>query len=143
MAAATGRIAYVYFENGELADFALSHSASQSPAHAAKYARKWIEMLRPDVVITEKITSQSRKGSKTHSLIRALAKEAAQHELQDISVVRQQKFANKYKEAEAYAKRFPDLLHVLPRQPKIWEKEPLNTTYFEALALALPIVDGA
>ncbi len=142
ISAATGRVGYVYFENGELADFALSHTASKSPKHASKYAKNWIEMLRPEVVITEKITKRSWKSKNTHALIRAMAREASKHELHDVSVARQQHFPNKYVEADVYTKRFPDLLRVLPRKPKIWQKEPPNTTYFEAIALALPVIDA-
>lgn len=141
IAAASGRVAYVYLEKHQLVDFALSYKASETPTDAARYARKWIELLNPDVVITEKITKHSNKGDNTRALIGAMAREAANHELKDISVVRLQHYPNKYVEAEVYVKRYPDLHAVQPRRPKIWESEPANMTYFEAIALALPVID--
>lgn len=141
IAAATGRVAYTYFEGRKLADFALSYKASETPADAAHYAKRWIEMLDPDVVITEKITKSSNKGDNTHAVIKAMAREAANHVLNEISIARQQLYPNKYVEADVYAKRFPDLNAVLPRKPRIWESEPANMMYFEAIALALPIID--
>lgn len=142
VAAATGRVGYVYFEGGQPIDWALSHKASRSPKDAARYARKWITLLHPDAVITEKVGRHSRKGAKTRALIEAIANEAARHELHDIAVERVQHFANKYDEAAAYAERFPDLLPLLPPRRRIWDKEPPNITYFEAIVLALSVIDA-
>lgn len=139
-AAASGRIGYVCFEDDQLIDWGLSVKASTSPTNAAAYARKPITLLAPDVVVTEKVTNTSRKGAATHALIEALAAEAADHELHDVSVVRQQHYPNKYIEAAAYAERFPEIRSRLPKQPRIWEGEPRNTIYFEAIALALHVL---
>ena len=141
VAAATGRVGYIYFEGGPPVDWALSQKASRSPQDAAAMARRWIAMLTPDVLITEKVGRHSRKGDTTRALIDAIAREAAGHELHDIAVPRQQHHANKYAEAATYAERFPELRPLLPAKRRIWDKEPPNITYFEAIALALPVLD--
>ena len=141
VAAATGRVGYVYFEGGQPVDWALSHKASRSSKDAARYARRWITLLHPDVVITEKVGKHSRKGAKTRALIEAIATEAANHKLHTIAAPRHQPFANKYDEAAAYAERFPELRQLLPATRKIWEKEPPKITYFEAVTLALVVLD--
>ena len=137
--AASGRIAYVYFERSRLRDLSLSSTASASPKNAAKFARRHIIRLNPDVVITEKIAKRSRKGAHTRALVQAMAREAASHEVLDVSIARVQHHANKYAEAESLAKRFPELKSVLPKPRRIWEKEPPALTYFEAAALALEV----
>lgn len=141
IAVATGRTAYVYFEEGQLTDFALSQKASESPALAVRYVRQWISLLSPDVVVTESFTKKSRKGTKTRLLTEAMAREAARHRLNNIRTVRHQHYRNKYAEAGALAIRFPELNRVLPRRPRIWESEPDSISYFEAVALALPTID--
>lgn len=141
VAAATGRIGYVYFEGGQPVDWALTRKASRSPKDAAAYARNWITLLRPDVLITEKVGRHTRKGAKTRALIAAIATEAASHALHDIAVPRQQHYPNKYTEAAVYAERFHELRPLLPAKRRIWDKEPPNITYFEAVALALTVID--
>lgn len=141
VAVSSGRVAYVYFEDGVLTDWALSETASTSTYKARKFAKDWIELLQPNVVITEKNTSASHKGENTQLLIRAIADEAAQHELHDIEVVRHQHYPNKYVEAQELAKRFPDIAHKLPKTRRLWDKEPVNTSYFEAIALALTVIE--
>ena len=54
-----------------------------------------------------------------------------------VSLTREQNQPNKFAEAAALAERFPDLAAWLPRRPKLWEREPRNLVYFEALALAV------
>jgi hypothetical protein len=142
VAAASGRIAYVCFEDRVPLDWALSRKASRSPEEAALALRRWIALLAPDVVINEKVTRRCRKGARTIALIEALTWEAAQHGVHDIAVERRQLFANKYEEAAALAERFSELAPLTPKPRRIWDKEPLKTTYFEAAALALAVIDG-
>ncbi len=140
-AAATGRVGYVFLVDGVLRDWKISKKASQSPQAAQEYATKWIELFRPNVVITEKIKDESRKGEQAKSLIAAIASVAEQHQLLDVVVERVQAFKNKYEEARALVSHFPDLRPQLPKQPRCWQSEPFSTTYFEALALALVVID--
>ena len=59
----------------------------------------------------------------------------------NVAVQRVQRFANKHEEAKALVERFPDILPWKPKRPEIWETEPRNMVYFEALALALEVLD--
>lgn len=67
----------------------------------------------------------------------------ADHEALNVEVIRQQQHANMYEEAAVLAKHYPQLRPWLPKQPPIWMPEPRNTVYFEALAMALQVLDGA
>ena len=53
------------------------------------------------------------------------------------SLTRQQAYPNKFFEANDLAERFPELAAWVPKRPKLWEREPRNLVYFEALALAV------
>lgn len=141
IAVATGRIGYVFFENDELVDWKMSKKASKSSRAARDQVQKWIAFFKPDVLVTEKIGKLTRKGDHAKQIIAAIAKVAADPELLDVSVTRVQHFKNKYEEARALAERFPVIASRVPREPKLWQSEPFGTIYFEAMALALQVVD--
>lgn len=141
IAVATGRVGYVFLIDGALKLFELSCSASKSPKHATKKVQEWIGYLQPDVIITEKITEQSRKGAETHQLIEAITRIADDAPMNNAEVVRERRFPNKYEEAAAHGERFPEIRPWVPKMPPIWLPEPRNTIYFEALSLALVVID--
>ena len=59
----------------------------------------------------------------------------------DLLVTRRFEYRNIYEEAAAIARRYPTLKHKLPKKPRIWETEPRRIIYFEAMALALAVLD--
>jgi hypothetical protein len=142
IAAATGRIGYVFLIGRKLRDWGLSRKASKSAALAADQTKLWIEELNPDVVVTEKIPSTSTKGAKTRYLIEAIQSVASRAHLLDVCVSRPFTFKNKYEEAKHLGERFPEMSIWVPRPRRIWEPEPRNTILFEALALACVVVEG-
>jgi ribosomal protein L17 len=142
IAAATGRIGYVFLIGGKLRDWGLSRKASKSPALAAAQTQTWINELQPDVVVTEKVSTTSTKGTKTRHLIEAIAKVATRAKLLDVAVSRLHTHKNKYEEAKYLGERFPEINAWVPRMRRIWEPEPRNTILFEALALACVVVAG-
>lgn len=142
IAVRTGRVGYVFLIGGRLKDWRLTKVAAANPKLAQAQAETWIEMLRPDVVVTEDVPKQSTKCRKTRELIDAIARVAEEKKLLDARVLRVSLFKNKYEEAEALGKRFPEIAAWVPKKPKIWEKEPPNLIYFEALALALRVLHG-
>jgi len=141
IAAGTGRIGYVFLIGGKLRDWRLSKKASKRPALAAAQTQAWMEELEPDVVVTEKIGEDTGKSEKTIRLIEAVASAAANENLLDVSVPRERAFKNKYEEAQVLGERFPDIKAWIPRKRRIWEPEPRNTIYFEALVLACAVID--
>ena len=141
IAAATGRLGMVFLIGGELMDWRLSRKASRSPALAAAQTTAWIEELRPDVCIAERVPKTSTKGRHSRQLIAAIQSVSAEAPLSDITVLRRQTHDNKYEEAENLAERFPELKACVPRKRRIWESEPRQILLFEALALALTVLD--
>lgn len=141
IAVASGRVGYVLIFSGKPCQWGLSRKAAKDPAEATKRATAWIARFRPDVVVTEKITVGCRKGEKARTIIEAIAAVTADAEVYDVSVPRPRQHANKFAEAEALADRFPALRPWLPPPRQLWESEPRKTTIFEALALAVVVVD--
>jgi hypothetical protein len=142
VAAASGRIAYVYLIGNRLMDWRVSDKASDNEAEAAKSAARWIETLQPDVVVTEDTLGAKKKGRRTKEIIASIAEVASRAEVLDVSVVREQLYPNKYVEAKALAERYPDLQPWLPYRRLLLDNEHRNTVIFEALALAQVILQG-
>ena len=141
IAVATGRIGYVYFIGDTLRDWGLSRKASLSSTLAAEQTQKWINTLAPDVLVSESAEKARRKGNHTKRLLAAISNVASHNYLLDIAVERERTFKDKYTEAKALAEQYPALLPWVPRPRRLWEPEPRNTIYFEALALALKVVE--
>lgn len=136
IAAASGRVGHVLLEDMTVVTWGLSRKASRGEIEAATCAAAWIEWLRPDVVVTEKVLPRSKKSALTRSVIAAMSDVATRADLLHIAVARWQGYPSKFVEAEALARVHPELAHLLPRPRKLWDGEPRRTVYFEALALA-------
>ncbi|MEM7172291.1 MAG: hypothetical protein AAF530_19135 [Pseudomonadota bacterium] len=143
MAVGTGRIGYVFLVDGKLRDWRLSKKASKSPERAAKQAKIWINNLEPDVVVTERIGEHSAKSARTRALIDAITDIDVGRKLLNVKAKRVCSAANKYEEATVLGEQFPEIQAWVPKKPRIWETEPRNTVYFEALALALQVFGPA
>ncbi|RWQ58823.1 hypothetical protein [Mesorhizobium sp.] len=136
VAAASGKVGFAYLNGGQLHDWGLSVKASKSIDQAFAQAKAWLAYYRPDLLIIEHVDQGTRKGNHTRLLIKAVKEAANELNINCASVVRRSRYPNKYAEAAALAQEFPQIEPWLPRPRKIWEPEPRNVIYFEALALA-------
>ncbi len=96
-------------------------------------------MFQPEVAVTEKLSARCRKRGRTLALIPAINEAAREAGALTVSVERVQRHKDKYAEARALARRFPDLSDQVPETPPIWLPEPRPMIIFEALALALSV----
>ncbi|MEM7529639.1 MAG: hypothetical protein AAF416_18545 [Pseudomonadota bacterium] len=142
LAAATGRVGYVYLVGGHVKDWRISEKAAKSPEAAAEAAQKWINELQPDVVVTEKAEQATKKGDKTKAIIAAIASTAEHNYLLDVSVARGHEHPTKYEEAAALAERHPEVAAWVPKKRRLFDNEPRNTVLFEALSLAETVLRG-
>lgn len=133
------RIGYVFLVGRKLKDWQMSRKAARSAIDAVGMVQGWINELRPDVVVSEKVAG-SRKSKQTKEIMASVANLAAQNYVLDITVERKQEFANKYDEADALVALYPELKPWQPKRRKFYNKEPRSTVLFEALALALVIL---
>jgi hypothetical protein len=135
-AAVSGRVGFVLLVGQRLMDWQVSNRAGRTPDAAAAYALARIEQFTPDVVVTEQVDHAKHKGNRAKHIIAAIAYTAADNMVLDVSVVRDQRFANKYEEADALVTRYPDLAPWKPKKRRFFDNEPRNTVLFEALVLA-------
>ncbi|GGD35194.1 hypothetical protein GCM10011358_18960 [Sinisalibacter lacisalsi] len=142
VAAASGRVGYAFLVGDKLRDWHVSYTAAKSPTKAAEEAQKWINRLKPDVVVTEKAAEAARKGKKTKAIIGAIARTAEHNYLLNVSVARVHDYANKYEEAAALAAQYPAIEPWLPKKRRFFDNEPRNTVLFEALSFADTIRRG-
>lgn len=142
IAAATGRVGYVFLIGRRLLDWRVSEKAAMSSTKAAGEAQKWINDLQPEIVVTEKPGPRSKKDGKTLELNAAIARTAGHNYLLDISAERVPERANKYDEAEVLAERYPEIAAWLPEKRRFYDNEPRNIVLFEALMLAETILSG-
>jgi hypothetical protein len=141
VAAATGKVGYVFLTDGKPYDWGVSLKASRSPRLAYKHVTEWIDYYRPQLLITERITSQSRKQEVSRALVNAIMKAAQDANIKWACADRVQTYQNKYVEAEVLVARFPELKAWLPKPRRLWESEPRRIIIFEALSMALSVVD--
>jgi len=137
IAAASGRVGHVLLEDMVVATWGLSRKASRGAGEAEISAAGWIERLRPDIVVTEKILPGSRKGDRSKTVIAAITAVADLADVLNIEVARWQGYESKFAEAKALAEDHPKLAHLVPKVGRPWDPEPRTTLCFEALALAL------
>ena len=142
MAAGTGRVACVLLVQGKLTDWRMSNKGSKSPSLAGTQARAWIETLEPNVVVTRNAEASGTRG-RSPLIVEAMAEAATKAKIISVSLPRPRDFQNKYEEAEALSKSYPDLVAWMPAPRRFFDNEPRNTVLFEALALADRLVrDG-
>lgn len=135
IAASHGKIGFAYLVDGELMDWGLSAKASRSFEEAFKRITAWTVYYRPDILVTERVEEQSRKGAHTRTLIRAAESAANNANADFVEMILPFDGPNKYVAAAALAAEFPQIEPWLPRKRRAWEPEPRNIIYFEALAL--------
>ena len=137
VAVASGKVGYALFVGQRLTDWGTSRIAGLSPKIAQRTMTKWLVRFKPDVVVTEEILRDSRKGERSRLIATSIANIARnQEDLLDVLIKRVQAFPNKYDEAEALAVEFPELTPYVPMRRRLWDTESPHTIMFEAVALA-------
>lgn len=137
LAVASGRAGYVALDGNQLFDWGITVKAAKSAADLSGFVQTLINDLKPDVVVTEKCDSQSRKGNRSRHLIETIAETVSHNYVLDVSVIRPHDFPSKYEEAGQLAKRYPELAGYLPKHKRrIFDFEPRGMIVFEAIALA-------
>lgn len=135
IAVASGRVGHVFLDDGAVADLGMSRKASTDQVAAQAYAAQQIEVFRPDLVVTEKLTVKSRKGGKTRIIIDTINSVVDMADVLNADVVRVRVHTNRFEEAADLVTRFPKMRDYLPEVRKPWEAEPKALIYFEALSL--------
>lgn len=131
------RLGYVLLIDGQPRDWRISRKACLSPKAARAATDNWIKRFEPTVIVLEAHGKARRKSQKTRSIIRSVRRSARRSSALVSVVERRQHHPNKFSEAAALVDRFPEMSSVVLKRPKLWQREPRNLVYFEALALAV------
>lgn len=137
VAANASKVGYVFLIDGVPYDWDISLQANASAEAAYRYTTEWIAYYQPELLVTERIRTNSLKGDRSRDLINAIWKAAQDVDIRWACVDRVQVFPNKYIEAAVLAERFPELLAWLPKTRTLWDEEPRRMIIFEALSLGL------
>jgi len=140
-AARIDQLCVLFMRGKELCDWQVSRKGARNPKAAATQMRKWIDEFRPDILISENPDTASRKGEKNTNILRAIAAVCEDNPALNMIVTRAQRYKNLYEEAAILAMRYPQLMQWSPKKQPIWKSEPRNVIYFEALSMALLILD--
>lgn len=132
--ASTGRVGFVYLEDGKCVKWRMSRQAAKSTQNAARVVQSWIDDLSPDLLISEKPETACRKGARTKSILETIGTLFDKADGLNVRLTRHQSYQNKFEEAKALARTYPELKHLCPLQPPLWMPEPRCMTYFEALS---------
>ena len=142
VAVSTGKMGYAFLVDGHPYDWGLSLVASESTRSAYEHTTAWIEYYQPELVVAERIGPSSRKKAVSKALADAILTAAQDSNVKVACVDRVQKYPNKYAEADAIAKRFPELKSYLPKPRRLWDSEPRRIIIFEAISLALSVIES-
>ncbi len=141
LASRSKRLACLIFAGQDLKVWHCSSQGAQSPEAAAMQFKIWVQKYKPDVVVFEDMHSARRKGERQKLILKALYNVARNRRVKHYKVRREKVHRNRYDEAVTLAKRFPALKHLVPARPPIWQAEARTLVLFEALALAIPVID--
>ena len=136
VAVASRKIACVFLIDGCLKDWQLSRSGGMSAPKGRSLMRTAIAQYKPDLVVIDSPYGPTRKYGKPPEILLAMAQDLVDSATPHRLVNRAQAYPNKYEEAAALAKRFPEIAPWLPKPRRLWDNEPTEMIYFEALALA-------
>ena len=142
VAAANRRVGYAYFENNDLVYWTISTKAGEKPLDAVAVTQDLVTRFAPAVLVSQQLTPTLTKSKNTREIIAAIARTGKNNDLISIAVPRLRKHKNKYEEAKALAKIFPQVADYLPQPRQLHHsKEPRNTVLFEAIALAVTLFE--
>lgn len=140
VAAATRGVGYVFLIEGQLVEWGVSRKAWESPVHAAETLQQWINDYEPTMIVTEKISTDSKKGKKARRLTATLAAIASHNYAYDVSVPINRRGKNRFAYAVALTDIYPDVKPRLPRSHAWYDPAPRNLLIFDALAMAHAIL---
>lgn len=143
IAVASGRAGYVFLQGSQLLDWGIAVKATKTGSEMMGFVQELINELKPDVVVTEKLTKACRKGKRAKELIGSIAALASHNMVLDVAVERPRTFPSKYEEAQHLARMHPEVAGYLPkRKRRLFDFEPRGMVIFEAIAMAEAVGSG-
>lgn len=135
-------LAAVIFDDGALFDWRTVEKPARKADLAARQVKSWLQIYQPHVVVSENPDTAKRKAERQKTSLAAIAKVFEDDDAMNILLARHQNYANRFAEAQALAERFPVLKgYDRSATRKFWDPEDYYIPLFEALKLALQVLD--
>lgn len=135
LAVQANKLAYVLLRGDQLLYWQTSTDANRTIDAMYAFVGEQLRYYRPDVFLTEDHHGETRKRETARALLEAAGSVAEEVGVAHVTIPRKQHFKNKYLEAEAIAREYPELLRRVPKKRRPWQKEPTDVVLFEAMAL--------
>lgn len=142
-AAISDRVGMVLLHGDQLKNWQACERATKSSVDAAAFVQEMINFHGPDVVVTERLNAENRKGKPTKRLIAAMEMVADQNYVLSVTTEHRHPYPCKYEEAMALAGQYPALKPWLPAKRRVFDHQPRTMVIFEALSLANSIARGS
>ena len=141
-AVSAGQLAYMMLEAGQPTRWHLWRIVGGDAPLARHRARVVIAETAPDLVVIEDPFNGCLKRGQSYAILLSLAQAVEDEPVRSARIRRTSPYANRYEEAQALCDRFPLLSPWRPEKPFFYEPEPRALLIFDALALAVAVVDA-
>lgn len=140
VAARTMHVGCVHLVDGKLADWGLAYVRTTEEATAK--LSNWLEIYKPDCLVTENPETEFRKSGKQIDILKAFVDIGREAPVLNLVQTRKKTHKNLYLQAASLAKQFPEIASRVPKKPPIWLPGHRNLVFFDALALAKQVLEG-
>ena len=140
VAARTMHVGCVHMVDGKLADWGLAFV--RTPEQAIDKLNDWLEIYKPDCLVTENPETAFRKSGKQIPILEAFVEIGRKASVLNLVLTRKKTHKNLYLQAASLAEHYPEIKSRVPKKPPIWLPGHRNLVYFDALALAKRVIDG-
>jgi len=140
VAARSTYVGCVHLIDGQLADW--GHGEIHSVEEATAKLRSWLDVYKPDVLVTEDPKTEFKKSGKQIPILEAFVEIGREAPAMNIVMTRKKTHKNLYLQAASLAEHYPEIASRVPKKPPIWLPGHRNLVYFDALALAKRVVEG-
>ena len=140
VAARSTYVGCVHLIDGQLADW--GHGEIHSVGEATAKLLSWLDIYKPDVLVTEDPTTEFKKSGKQIPILEAFVEIGREAPVMNIVMTRKKTHKNLYLQAASLAEHYPEIASRVPKKPPIWLPGHRNLVYFDALALAKRVVEG-
>ena len=134
VAASFNMLSFVYFEAGELCYWGRHTKRTGTLDKAFAVADRWLAQYEPGLLIAPNYEGTT-KGKYSRALIETVAGAAANRKITCVRTEREWLYGNKYEEASALGRLYPQIASLVPTPRKLGQNEPPGMVLFEALVI--------
>jgi len=140
VAARSTYVGCVHLIDGRLADW--GHGEIHSVEEATAKLHSWLNIYKPDVLVTEDPTTEFKKSGKQIPILEAFVEIGREEPVMNMVLTRKKTHKNLYLHAASLSEHYPEIASRVPKKPPIWLPGHRNLVYFDALALAKRVAEG-